>query len=98
MTDSQIPAILLLFAFAFSMAGMNPTAMASAGKMTTPASIGIMLPVASAGAILMPWTAGILSEHAGLTVGMASNIVPCMGLLVFSILVKQMGEREEIQS
>ncbi len=98
MTDSQIPAILLLFAFAFSMAGMNPTAMASAGKMTTPASIGIMLPVASAGAILMPWTAGTLSEHAGLTVGMASNIVPCMGLLVFSILVKQMGEREEIQS
>lgn len=98
MTDSQIPAILLLFAFAFSMAGMNPTAMASAGKMTTPASIGIMLPVASAGAILMPWAAGILSEHAGLTVGMASNIVPCIGLLVFSILVKQMGDREEIQS
>lgn len=98
MTESQIPAILLLFAFAFSMAGMNPTAMASAGKMTTPASIGIMLPVASAGAILMPWTAGIISEHAGLTVGMASNIVPCIGLLVFSILVKKMGEGEEIQS
>lgn len=98
MTESQIPAILLLFAFAFSMAGMNPTAMASAGKMTTPASIGIMLPVASAGAILMPWIAGIISEHAGLIVGMASNIVPCIGLLAFSILVKHMGEKEEIQS
>ncbi|MCI8727517.1 MAG: MFS transporter [Hungatella sp.] len=95
MTDSQIPAVLLLFAFAFSMAGMNPTAMASAGKMTTPVSIGIMLPVASAGAILMPWIAGIISEQAGLTVGMASNIVPCIGLLIFSVLVKQMGTKEE---
>ena len=27
-THSQLPAILLLFAFAFSMAGMNPTAVA----------------------------------------------------------------------
>ena len=95
MTDSQIPAVLLLFAFAFSMAGMNPTAMASAGKMTTPVSIGIMLPVASAGAILMPWIAGILSEEAGLSVGMSSNIVPCIGLLIFSVLVKQMGTKEE---
>ena len=91
MTESQIPAVLLLFAFAFSMAGMNPTATASAGKMTTPISIGIMLPVASAGAILMPWIAGIISEQAGLTVGMASNIVPCIGLLIFSVLVKRLG-------
>ena len=44
-THSQLPAILLLFAFAFSMAGMNPTAVASAGKMTTVTSMGIMLPV-----------------------------------------------------
>ena len=71
MTESQIPAVVLLFAFAFSMAGMNPTAVASAGKMTTAASIGIMLPVASGGAILMPWIAGVISEHAGLTIGMA---------------------------
>ena len=76
------------------MAGMNPTAVASAGKMTTAASIGIMLPVASAGAILMPWIAGVISEHAGLTIGMASNIVPCIGLLIFSILVKRIHGEE----
>lgn len=95
MTASQIPAVLLLFAFAFSMAGMNPTAMASVGEMTTSASIGIMLPVASAGAILMPWLTGIISEHAGLTVGMASNILPCIGLLIFSILVKRLSNRSD---
>ena len=41
------------------MAGLNPTAVASAGRMTSVTSMGIMLPVASSGAILMPWIIGI---------------------------------------
>ena len=85
-------AIVLLFAFAFSMAGMNPTAVASAGKMTTVTSMGIMLPVASSGAILMPWVIGKVAESAGLAVGMATNIVPCVGLIIFAILVSRMRE------
>ena len=47
---SQGAAIALLFAFAFAMAGMNPTAVASAGRMTSVTSMGIMLPVAASGA------------------------------------------------
>ena len=35
LAHSQATAIVLLFAFAFSMAGLNPTAVASAGKMTS---------------------------------------------------------------
>ncbi|MCD8395756.1 MAG: MFS transporter [Lachnospiraceae bacterium] len=92
LVGSQIPAIVLLFAFAFSMAGMNPTAVASAGRMTSAASMGIMLPVAGIGAIVMPWIAGIISERAGLNVGMASNIVPCIGLFVFAVLVARVRE------
>ena len=92
MAGSQIPAILLLFAFA--MAGMNPTAVASAGKMTSATSIGVMLPAASSGAIIMPWVTGIISQYAGLSVGMASNIVPCVGLLVFAVLVKRVSGEE----
>jgi len=91
-THSQLPAILLLFAFAFSMAGMNPTAVASAGKMTSVTSMGIMLPAASSGAILMPWIIGRVAERAGLAVGMACNIVPCIGLVLFAILVARMPE------
>ena len=90
--DSQLSAILLLFAFAFAMAGMNPTAVASAGKMTSVTSMGIMLPVASSGAILMPWIIGMVAERAGLAAGMASNIVPCVGLVVFAILVAKLPE------
>ena len=89
---SQGAAILLLFAFAFSMAGMNPTAVASAGKMTSVTSMGIMLPAASSGAILMPWIIGLVAEKMGLAAGMACNIVPCIGLVVFTILVARMPE------
>ena len=92
---SQIPAILLLFAFAFAMAGMNPTAVASAGKMTSVTSMGIMLPVASSGAILMPWVIGRVAETAGLAAGMMTNIIPCVGLLIFAVLVARMPEEEE---
>ena len=90
--DSQPAAILLLFAFAFAMAGMNPTAVASAGRMTSMTSMGIMLPAASSGAILMPWVIGRVAERAGLAAGMAMNILPCIGLCVFALLVARMKE------
>ena len=90
--DTQGMAIVLLFAFAFSMAGLNPTAVASAGRMTSVTSMGIMLPVASSGAILMPWVIGVVAESAGLAAGMMTNIVPCVGLVIFAILVARLPE------
>ena len=92
MAHTQGMAIVLLFAFAFSMAGLNPTAVASAGRMTSVTSMGIMLPAASSGAILMPWIIGIVAEKAGLAVGMASNIVPCVGLIIFTLLAARLPE------
>lgn len=89
---TQGMAIVLLFAFAFSMAGLNPTAVASAGRMTSVTSMGIMLPVASGGAILMPWIIGLVAEKAGLAAGMATNIVPCAGLIIFTLLVAKLPE------
>ena len=90
--DTQGMAIVLLFAFAFSMAGLNPTAVARAGRMTSVTSMGIMLPAASSGAILMPWIIGIVAEKAGLAAGMASNIVPCVGLIIFTLLAARLPE------
>ena len=89
---SQGAAIVLLFAFAFAMAGMNPTAVASAGRMTSVTSMGIMLPVAASGAILMPWVIGVVAEGAGLDAGMMTNIIPCVGLVLFAILVARLPE------
>ena len=89
--------LLIAFVFPFksprkAMAGLNPTAVASAGRMTSVTSMGIMLPAASSGAILMPWIIGIVAEKAGLAAGMASNIVPCVGLIVFTLLVAKLPE------
>ncbi len=50
------------------------------------------LSVASSGAILMPWIIGMVAEKAGLAAGMASNIVPCAGLIVFTVLVAKLPE------
>ena len=93
--DGQWPAIVLLFAFAASMAGLNPTAVSCAGRMTSVASMGIMLPVASSGAILMPWLTGIVAEAAGIRAGMYCNIGTCLGLLVLSAAAWRMAGREK---
>ena len=90
--QTQLPAIVLLFCFAFSMAGMNPTGVALAGRMTSVTSIGTMLPIASSGAIIMPWVIGMVAERFGIQAGMAANIVPCAGLLIFSVLVSRLPE------
>lgn len=91
---TQVLAILLLFCFAFSMAGMNPTAVSLAGRMTSVTSIGVLLPVASSGAIIMPWFIGMAAERYGINAGMATNILPCVGLLIFSALVSRLPEEK----
>ena len=75
----------------FSMAGMNPTAVASAGRMTSVTSMGVMLPVASSGAIIMPWIIGIVAEYAGIELGMASNVISCVTMLLFAIAIKRLS-------
>lgn len=85
---SQAPALLLLLGFSLSIAGLNPTIVSCAGKMTTAASMGIMLPAAGLGAILMPWVIGIIAQAAGLRIGMAVNVLPCMGMLVLSAVLR----------
>lgn len=85
-SKSGATALLLLFLFAFAMAGVNPTVVAGAGDMLSAASMGVMLPVAGAGAIIMPWLIGIVAEHISLQAGMFCNVVPCLGILMFSLL------------
>lgn len=81
---SQTPALLLLLGFSLSIAGLNPTIVSCAGKMTSAASMGIMLPTAGLGAILMPWGIGLVAQIAGLRTGMAVNVLPCVGMLMLA--------------
>lgn len=92
LTDNPIIiALLLLLGFSLSIAGLNPMIVACAGEMTTAASMGIMLPTAGLGAILMPWVIGMVAQTAGLRIGMAVNILPCVGMLMLSSLLHGKG-------
>lgn len=85
--QQPVGAVLMLFAFAFAMAGVNPIAVAGAGKAMNATSLGVMLPVAGIGAIVMPWLIGIAADQIGLQAGMFCNLVPCIGILVLSCVL-----------
>ena len=81
---ASLPAIMMLFAFAFAMAGVNPMSTACLGKQISQESMAVLLPLGSAGAILMPLIIGLVADHAGLQAGMMMNLIPCAGIAVFS--------------
>ncbi|MDO4344359.1 MAG: MFS transporter [Eubacteriales bacterium] len=90
--DQPLLAIAMLFAFAFSMAGVNPVAVAGVGKIMSTASMGVMLPLAGIGAIVMPWIIGAAADHIGLRAGMMCNLIPCAGILILSLLMMRAKE------
>lgn len=89
-----VGAVLMLFAFAFAMAGVNPVAVAGVGKEMSTASMGVLLPIGGIGAIVMPWIIGILADQVGLQAGMFSNLIPCAGIMILSIVMMRMKEGE----
>jgi len=56
----------------------------------SPASMGVLLPTAAVGAILMPWLIGVLADTVSLQVGMMSNLVPCLGIMIFALIIRKM--------
>lgn len=90
LANQPIVAVILLFAFAFAMAGVNPVAVAGVGKILSPASMGVMLPTAALGAIVMPWIIGLVGDAVSLQAGMICNLVPCVGILALSLILRRM--------
>lgn len=88
--DAPIGAILLLSAFSFAMGGVNPVAVAGIGKEMSSASIGVMLPVAAIGTVIMPAVIGKVADLVSLRAGMFVNLLPCLGIMIFSIVLQKM--------
>lgn len=88
LAGQPLAAVAMLFLFAFSMAGVNPIATAGIGKMMNSTSIGVMLPLASLGQIVMPWIIGVAADRMGLQVAMGLNLVPCIGIAVLSAAIR----------
>lgn len=94
-TEHPMGAVCMLFLFAFSMAGVNPVAVAGTGKMMSATSMGIMLPMAGLGAILMPWIIGLVADAVSLRVGMVCNLVPCVGIMILSVVILRIRKDEQ---
>lgn len=94
-TAHPVGAVCMLFCFAFSMAGVNPVAVAGTGKMMSAASMGVMLPMASLGAILMPWIIGLVADNVSLQAGMVSNLIPCAGIMILSLIISRMKKNNQ---
>ena len=95
-TGEPVPAVILLFLFALSMAGVNPMITSGLGDSLTSESMGVMLPAGALGGILMPLIIGAVSEKAGLQAGMLCNLVPCLGIAALSgrmLLRQKRGQR-----
>lgn len=87
--QQPVLAVCMLFAFAFAMAGVNPVAVAGVGKIMSPSSMGVMLPVGSLGAIIMPWIIGLVADGVSLQAGMLCNLAPCAGILILSLVIRK---------
>lgn len=84
--SNGVTAMISLFLFGLSIAGVYPTAIAQASKGLSNASVGIQLPIAGIGAIAMPYVTGAVAQHIGIRGGMACSMVALVWMLVFAVL------------
>ena len=85
--SAPVPALIALALFSFAVAGAYPMGVAGIGKMLSSASVGILLAFAGVGGILFPWLVGIIADAAGLRTGMAVNLIPCIGIIILSLIL-----------
>ena len=91
--NSPLWAILFLVCFSLSMAGVNPMATACIGDGMSAKSMGVMLPVGGLGGIVMTYLIGFLSDGFGLRFGMMANLLPCLGILALSMVLRGKEKR-----
>lgn len=92
--NTPMMAIGMLFGFAFFMAGVNPVGMSGVGKKLDPKTVGVLIPIASLGQIVMPWIIGIFADMVGLTASMFLNLVPCIGIFVISLIIFRIDQKK----
>ncbi|MGN0975018.1 MAG: MFS transporter [Gemmiger sp.] len=93
--QSGITALLCLFLFGLSISGTYPTVIAQANRSLSNASVGVMLPVAGIGAVLMPYLVGAVAEHGGIRAGMLCPIAALVLMLVFAVCIRR-SEQETV--
>lgn len=91
--NTPLLVIVMLFGFAFAMAGVNPVGMSAVGKTLDAKTVGVLIPIASLGQIIMPWVIGVFADFLGLRVSMYLNLIPCIGIFILSLLLLRVDQK-----
>lgn len=89
LSSGGVMALLCLFLFGISESGCYPTGVAQANKSLSNATMGVLLPVAGIGAILMPYVVGAVAEQLGIFAGMVCPGVTTIGMVLFAVLLER---------
>ena len=84
---SGAAAVTALFLFGLSDSGCYPTSIAQAGKVLSNASVGIMVPIAGIGAVVMPYIVGAAAQTFGIAAGMLCPAAALAGMLAISFFL-----------
>lgn len=88
-SKNGVVALVSLFLFGVSECGCYPTGVAQANKTMNSAMMGVLLPVAGIGAIVMPYVVGAVAEQWGILAGMVCPGVTIVGMVWFAVLLKK---------
>ena len=88
-SSSGPTALVSLFLFGLATSGGYPLAVASANNSLSNACIGVLLPIAGIGAIVMPYITGAVAEHAGIHGGMMCSFAALALMLFFAVLMRR---------
>lgn len=84
-------ALICLFLFGLAIAGVNPTAVA-AGNALSGAGLGVMLPAAGVGAVLMPYITGAVAQRFGIWAGMLCTVFALMGMTACAVALHRRND------
>ena len=87
---TPVPAILALIVYSFAVGGVFPKAVLGIGEMMSSESMGVMLSIAAAGAILFPSLVGAAADRFGLRAGMTVILIPAAGVVALSLLMDRL--------
>lgn len=91
-TRTPFAALTCLVLFGVAIAGVNPTAVA-AGRALSSEGLGVMLPAAGVGAVLMPYITGAVAQRFGLWAGMLCTLAALAGMAACSAALWRMTAR-----
>ena len=91
-SQSGTAAVIFLFLYGLTAAGLYPTVIAQSAKNMNNASVGVMLPIGGIGAIVTPYLVGAVAAKAGIEAGMACPMAAILLSFLCALLLRKIPD------